>query len=558
MIYCLSVLALTLNPLVWKAFYRNSLFLWTQALRFAAGLLILFCISYFGLVDHTFQAFVSYGTFLWGIFLMLDLVYLHVRFSYFAGLIGFLSILIFFYLHFLYPLTITKAKFDFVEARTKVVSYKNLSMDEKHIPVVPEKYARYKSEKVLGELTHVSYYQLGRTSLQKIGGRLCWVTPVEYLGFFKWMKSHEVPGYIKVNAEDENGAAVLVKSKMKYVPSAYFDENLKRAVRNVFKSDILFSPSFEPDDNGKPYYVVPYGGYTKFRQIADIKGVLLVDPKDGSMKRYTLKNLPSFIDQAVPSAVAEEWNIWYGENVHGFWNKLFSQDDVKKPTVWTDSDEVNGVFDNRLHLNWFHDFTRPKSGSGAMVGYSLLNTRTGRMTYYNDVSGLLNGKSAMNVAEKTFKQNKYQAGIPNLYTIYNQPTWVVPLMDANDVLREIMLVNAGNENVYSAEINKPALFDNYKYALATKLGDDGIASNHPSQVKALAGAVTHVYQFQDAQSRQTISEFMIKGSKKIFEVSSKNNPYTVFIKEGDAVSIEYIDTQETVSSVKVFKFKSQK
>ncbi|WKB36813.1 hypothetical protein QS257_07920 [Terrilactibacillus sp. S3-3] len=332
--------------------------------------------------------------------------------------------------------------------------------------------------------------------------------------------------------ENENGAAVLVKSKMTYVPSAYFGENLKRLVRSSFKSDILFSPSFEPDDKGKPYYVVPYGKYTKFRQLPDIKGVLLVDPRDATIKRYTLKNLPSFIDQAIPSTVAEEWNLWYGENVHGFWNKLFSQDDVKKPTVWANSDEVNGVFDNRLHLNWFTDFTRPKSGSGAMVGgYSLLNTRTGRMTYYNDANGLLNGKSAMNVAEKTFKQNKYQAGIPNLYTVYSQPTWVVPLMDANDVLREIMLVNARNESVYSAETNKRALFDNYKYALATKLGDDSTVPSHISKVKTLAGVVTQVYQYQDDQSRQTISEFMIKGSKKIFEVSSEDNPYTVFIKE---------------------------
>ncbi|WKB36812.1 hypothetical protein QS257_07915 [Terrilactibacillus sp. S3-3] len=88
-----------------------------------------------------------------------------------------------------------------MEAKTTVVSKAELSMDEQHIPVVPEKYARYKSEKVLGELAHVSYYELGHTSLQKIDGHLYWVTPVEYTGFFKWMKSREVPGYIKVNGK---------------------------------------------------------------------------------------------------------------------------------------------------------------------------------------------------------------------------------------------------------------------------------------------------------------------------------------------------------------------
>ena len=87
------------------------------------------------------------------------------------------------------------------------------------------------------------------------------------------------------------------------------------------------------------------------------------------------------------------------------------------PTNWEGVDEVNGVFDQELQLHWFTDFTRPKSGSGAMVSYSILNARTGKFTFFTEGNGLLNGKSAMNVAEKTFRANKYEAGTPILYTI---------------------------------------------------------------------------------------------------------------------------------------------
>jgi hypothetical protein len=131
-------------------------------------------------------------------------------------------------------------------------------------------------------------------------------------------------------------------------------------------------------------------------------------------------------------------------------------------------------------------------------------------------------------------------------------------MDSNDVLRELMLIHAKNENVYSAETDKRSLFDNYKYAVATKLGGDTTVPTNQALIKKLAGAVTQVYKYQDSESRQTVTQFMIKGSEKIFTVSSGQNPYSVFLKAGDSVSIQYIDTDEIVSAVKTFKLQSKK
>ncbi len=553
MIYLFAFLALTLNPYIWKENKKKRSFLVTQVVRLALGFLVIFVVSYIGLVDHSFTAFISYGMFLIGIFLLGDFVYLKTNRSLITILGGCFLLLASIYMAFIYPLTIVDDQYEFVKKKVTTVAKDKISMDEKHIPVVPESYARYRSEKLLGELKHSSYYDLGDSTIQKIKGNLYWVTPIEYTGFFKWRKADAAPGFIKMNAEDENADAELVNKEMNYVPSAFFSEDLNRHVRSIHKGAILLSPSFEPDDQDQPFYVIPYGYYNKFRHVVDIKGIYLVDSKSGKVKEYGMNQIPKFIDHVIPTEVAEDWNEWYGKYVHGFWNAHFSQEDIKVPTDWEGIDEVNGVFNNKLELNWFTDFTRPKSGSGSMVGYTMMNGRTGKITYYREANGLLNGKSAMNVAEKTFRANKYVAATPNLYMIYNQFTWVVPLLDSNHVIRELMLINARDEKVYSADTAKRTLFDNYKYAISTKIGNDGAVPTNIADMKSISGKVTDVYKSETDHGTST--KFMITGSEKIFVVSSIDFPYSIFLEKGKTVEMKFIDTEEIISSVNDFKMK---
>lgn len=548
MYYLIALFALTLNPFIWKDQYRRKPFLYFQGFRLILGIAITFVITYFRLVDQTWEAFISYGLFIIGIFFIADIIYIQGKRAAITPFIGVALIVAGLYFTFVYPMTITNDKYEFVKEKVTIKKKEEGSaIDEQHIPVVPEKYARYRSEKLLGELKHSSYYDLGNSTIQKIDDHLYWVTPIEYTGFFKWLKGEKVPGYIKMSAEDERAEAQLIKVEMSYVPSAYFGKDVKRHVRMKHKDMILLDVSFEPDDNDHPYYVIPYGKYEKFRNIVDVKGIYLIDPVTGKIKNYSMNNLPDFIDHAIPTNVAEDWNEWYGKYVHGFWNSHFSQEDVMVPTNWEGVDEVNGVFNKDLQLHWFTDFTRPKSGSGSMVSYSILNARTGKFTFFTEGNGLLNGKSAMNVAEKTFRANKYEAGTPILYTIYGQFTWVVPLMDSNHVFRQMMLINAKDEKVYSTGDTKRALFDDYKYAIATKLGNDNTTPTDSALLKSLKGIVSHVYKAET--ERGTAVKFMIKGNDKIFVVQSTDFPYSIFIEKGTSVEFKYLDTQEITTSV---------
>lgn len=547
MIYLFAILALTLNPYIWKSLYRTKGFIYSQVARLTIGLGLIFVLDYFQLVDHSIQALIKYGLIYLAIFFLCDLFYRKVKGSYITTLLSFAFLLISAYLQFVYPITIANDKYEYVANKATIAENEQESTDEQHIAVVPESYARYRSEKKLGELAHSSYYDLGDSTLQKINDQLYWVTPIEYSGFFKWTKGETVPGYIKMSAEDENEDAVLIESSMQYVPSAFFQDDLKRLVRTKYKEPILLEASFEPDDEDKPYYVVPYGYYNKFRQIVDIKGIYLIDPATGKIEDYSLNEIPAFIDHVIPTSIAEDWNEWYGKYIHGFWNNLFAKEDVKIPTEWEDMYEVNGVFNKDLQLNWFTDFTRPKSDSGSMVGYSLINARTGQLTFYSDANGALNGKSAINVAEKTFRAEKYEAGTPMLYSIYGQFTWVVPLMDTNHVLREMMLVNANDEKIYSVSNKKTKLFNDYQYALATMLNGDQALPTDLANSKTIDGTVSHVYKSETDSI--TVVQFMLEGSDTIFQVSSNNFPYSIFLEQGMQVSVSYIDTEEIMLSV---------
>ena len=98
---------------------------------------------------------------------------------------------------------------------------------------------------------------------------LFWVAPLEHTDIIKWFSNRKgTPGYIMVSATDAQDVRLVQKDaegnpiNLKYLPSAYFNEDIKRKVYfegNMFEG--LSDFSFELDDTGRPYWVVTT--YTK-------------------------------------------------------------------------------------------------------------------------------------------------------------------------------------------------------------------------------------------------------------------------------------------------------
>jgi hypothetical protein len=462
--------------------------------------------------------------------------------------IGSIALISFIFLWTIYPFAIAQDRHDFMKkfVKTKETTENMSPTNEQHIPVVPREYARYKMEKILGKVKNYSYYDLEEPYIQKINNRLYWIAALNHKSFFKWLNTDGVPGYMKMSAEDHQSEAQFVAHSIKYVPSGYFSENLIRLARTKYPDLIFMQPSFEPDENGKPYYALSYGSYHKMRNIRSVEGVILIDPANGQMKKYPMKQVPSFVDQVVPHDIAYDYNYWFGKYKHGFWNSILGKTDVHVPP-----EEFVAVFDHRLHMYWATDHTRDEENAGSMVGYSMLNSRTGELNYYSKTNGMINGTTAMNVVEKTFREKQWHGASPILYYIYGQYTWIVPALDSNNVIRKIVLVNAKDEKVIGHGDSKQEAFDQYQYAISTNFNGDSATPTPNAKLAQTKGKVTAVYKNQQAD--ETYVQFLIEGNNHIFTMSSKNNPYIIFLETGHEVDLRYIETKQTIVATKQVK-----
>jgi hypothetical protein len=413
------------------------------------------------------------------------------------------------------------------------------------IPTVPHEVAEYKGEKVIGELDNPSFYTPGEYSIQKIGEELVWVAPIEFSGFFKVGKAVSTPGYIKVSATDVNAKAEIVDGyEMKIVPSAYFGDDMMRRVRNSYPKVVLAEASFEPNDEGKPFYAISYGHYMKHRTGLQIDGVILVDPENGEVEQYKLSEVPSFVDQVIPQEVAEKYNSWYGKYKQGFFNSLFAQVGVHVPTDWETGDKVIATFTDEGHMVWTTDHTRPSSESKSMVGYSILDAKTGMLTYYSGSNGLLTGEAAIGAVDKTFIKNEWTGTAPILYNIYGEETFVVPVMDGNHMLRTVAVVHAESGKVVNGETKNEA-FRNYSRLLASGLSDK-FSPSEDAKLSELTGIVARINNVSGEEG--DVFYILIEGSEKIFTVSPIDNPFVVITNEGDKVTVNYFETGEVIVS----------
>ena len=233
--------------------------------------------------------------------------------------IGLLLLVAFSFVKLIYPMTLAEEKLD---ASQGVLSKEKTleATDEKHLPVVGDEYALYVAKRELSTWKkNISYFELGNGIKQSINGTLYYVFPIEYRGFSKWMKGQPVPGFIEVNAENPNVEPKFIQSEMSYIPSAYFNDNVRRLVRLKNPGFLLMDTSFEVDDQNHPFYVIPYGHFDSFRNIRQVDGAILVDPKTGEQTKYSTNDVPAFVDQIIPTDVAFERMDWFGSYREGGW-----------------------------------------------------------------------------------------------------------------------------------------------------------------------------------------------------------------------------------------------
>ncbi|PIC72188.1 hypothetical protein CSV77_02980 [Sporosarcina sp. P16b] len=444
------------------------------------------------------------------------------------------------------PLFNANKKYETVAMTQKV---EITAFDETKTPAsVPPKFARNKMKKAFGQVPDTSYYELGHLQIQKVNDQFVYIAPVEFSGFFKWFNGKTTPGYFTMSATDSSDNPKFIKTEMAYTTSSYFHKKVYRKMRMEMPDLIFYGDvQLEIDDEGKPHYIRTYGEFISARNGFNAKGIVMLNPETGATKKYALQDVPEFINGAVSPEAVSLQNSYFGNYIHGFWNSVVGKKDVKIPSDEGTEANVSPIFDADGHMYYFTDFTSPKEGVDSMLGYALTDGRTGKATYYTGdlEESYMDSQGALQIIEKKFIEKKWNGEMPVLYNFYGEASWLTPVLDSNGFLQNYFIVSAANPEI-SVFANSPnEALKLYKTALQ-RGGSTVDGSSNAEEAKA---TITAMRVFKERVGDFTLVSILAKDGRN-FLVSSEVEPLSIYVEEGDQLTVTYLETGELFLPVK--------
>lgn len=422
------------------------------------------------------------------------------------------------------------------------------STKETPIAIAPDM-AKRKMLQKFSVIPNSNMFTLDGITAQTIDGEYVYVATVEYTGFFKWLKLGEVPGYFKISATDINAQPEFVKEPLIYTPSAYFGKDVARRIYAAFPGYASYGKiNLEIDEEGIPHYVQTLYkeyGVSGLMHYDEFKTAVL-NAQTGDVKLYDNAKAPAFVDAPLTSAAANSMNEFFGRYSQGWWNQFIfgAKKNVKIPTdngIYA-SGQITPMLSKDGQLNYFTDFTSGDDDQDSALGYSLIDARTGQITYYRDPEvGIMDSDGAISIASKIYPEKKWQAEMPVLYNIDGVPTWIVSLMDTKGIFKEYVYINAVDNDIVVDAENAQSALDAYRIELATKGSNN--QSSGASELMEKTGTVERVVILPG--SNATVISFLLAKDSTVYSVNSNNSPFAIFMKEGDQVTFKAALTEDT-------------
>lgn len=387
--------------------------------------------------------------------------------------------------------------------------------------------------KASSDIPNTQYYSISdNVQAQFYNGKPVYVVPIEYNGFWTMQKAQEIPGYFIIDATRQGATPKFVRKPYKYATSAYFGRDAERQIyRHMTDWLSLGNPQLEIDDNGTPYWVETlYKPEMLSHRVnwSELR-VAVMNAQTGEVNSYSVNNLPKFVDEGITSGIANEINWDFGKYKYGFWNAHFSKTGVMKPTGNGVEDGVTSVFNRDGSISYFTDFTTDRTGSDSALGYSMINARTGHLTFYK-ASNIMDSDGALNNAKQDYKAQRWHPAMPILYNVNNHPTWVMTITDSTHAIRGYYYLDANDQSVYGTGSNPTSALDAFRQALANS---GSSAGNTPGQhKKKLTGIVDRVA----ILSSQNKTLFTLKGkSKAIYTINLNDFSNAALMRPNDKV-----------------------
>lgn len=400
--------------------------------------------------------------------------------------------------------------------------------------------ARMLGDREIGSLSNVvSQFNVSDNYTQiDYNGKPIKVAALDYAGFFKWIgnRSKGVPGYVTVNPVSMSASYVECKQPMIYVPSAYFHQDAGRYIRFHYPTLLLGNLHFEIDEQGQPYYVMSvykntislFGGKT-------VTGAVALNPSTGELTRYTLSDVPNWIDDVIDGDLLCEQYNWSGTLQNGFFNSLIGKKGCKRVTTYeADEDDENddvpvsdyGYVSKNGDI-WIYTGITSVNGDSSNIGFLLANERTGEAHYYS-IAGA-DEKSAMSAAEGEVQEKRYQASFPSLINVEGHPTYIMVLKDASGLVKLYAAVNVEQYNIVTTASSQTECLNRYKQLLGIE-SDDTSDTSGSINTNNGSGSGTDIPEptIADAETDITISDIKyidINGNTYIYLISDDNQIY---------------------------------
>ncbi|SER99195.1 hypothetical protein SAMN04487944_114115 [Gracilibacillus ureilyticus] len=430
---------------------------------------------------------------------------------------------------------------------------KPLSKDETPITVAPE-FARNKIQKSMSVVPNPQFYDLGKLQVQKVNGEVVYVAPVEFSGFWKFVRGKETPGYFTISATNVNAQPEFHDSPMQYTNSSYFHKNVNRVIYNKYPQYIQSGEAqIEVDEDGKPWYVQSLYRPVHITNKPDMKElmVVVIDPVTSDMKMYHTSEAPEFIEGSISSEIASLQNDYFGKYIHGWLNSVFGKRDVKIPNESGSESSVTPIFDENGSMFYFTDLTSPKENIDSALGYTLIDARTGELTYYSGETNnaIMDSEGAKQIVNKEFPEKRWEGYMPVLYNIDGNPTWVVNVLDPNGLHKQYAYIKANDSDfvVFGETANKA--LDAYRMALLQNPGNVGATDEALLETKT--GEINRVLVTSTEQGQ--VVQFLLQADQTIYTVNASNVPLAIFLEKGDKITAEVNMLDNGTATVETMK-----
>jgi hypothetical protein len=428
------------------------------------------------------------------------------------------------------------------------VALPNLSIDR--APLVTRSVAQRAAENRLGgeDPALGSVVEIGRMTRQTLNGRLVWVGPLEHRGLFAWLRNRTTPGYVVVDASNPEKVEVVrsVGDKplqLRYLESAFLQEQLHRhAYLGGAVFEALGTTTFQLDDAGKPFAVLPLLSHAIGMSAPVVSAVLVIDVQSGVSERYTRDAAPAWIDRIEPPELVfhrlEDWGRYHSG---GWFNP--SQAGRLQTSTW----ELDLVCADDGHNYWVTGLTSVGRDT-SLTGLVLVDTRTGKPRRYA-LSGIVE-EQASAIVEQTYREKGYKASNPTPLLVEGTPAYVMSLTDDAGSTKAYGMVAVGNKEAFATAPTLEATLRMFQSRQT--IGRRAGPAEEGTERQQLAGRIARI----GSAVREGNSWFYFtleEQPQQLLVATGELNEELALTKTGDTVKVEFLLVESGSAEVRSFE-----